>query len=207
MGLGPSELSFTVFEPQQLPEAVHPRWAVLGRSNVGKSSFLNALLHPFELFRTGKAPGVTRGLIGCHVHLGKGEKAILELVDLPGFGFAKVDQATQAKWNILAQTLREKSIPEALLWVWLVDPTRSPDQEERNLRAWIGTEPYIFIFTKADKVKNSERARAIQAWSKIADGAVEAPYWVSSLKGEGFDAIFKSARSYLRNSHEHLASG
>ena len=67
MGLGQAKVSFTVLRAQDLPVAKYPRWAVIGRSNVGKSSLLNALVHPKKLFRTGSTPGLTQGLIGVEV--------------------------------------------------------------------------------------------------------------------------------------------
>ena len=73
------EVSFTVWNPEDLPEGRVPRWAVLGRSNVGKSSFLNALTHPKSLFRTGRRPGVTVGLIGVHMQLTKSSRSQFRL--------------------------------------------------------------------------------------------------------------------------------
>ena len=198
MGLGPAELSFTCLEPQKVPAAKYPRWAVLGRSNVGKSSFLNSLIHPNSLFRTGRTPGVTTGLIGVQVKLGKSEDSILELVDLPGFGFALPSASAGQRWGELAQRLREISVDRGLLWVWLADPQRAPAGEESELIRWMGAETYSFVFTKADQVKMSQREGILKAWKPYIETATEGPYWVSSLKGDGMNEIFKSARNFVR---------
>ena len=113
MGLGPAELAFTILRPDEVPLAKYPRWAVLGRSNVGKSTFLNALTHPHVFFKTGKNPGVTRGLIGVRIRLGKSEDSNLELVDMPGFGFSRGHSIDSAGWDNLGEALREQSIGRA----------------------------------------------------------------------------------------------
>jgi GTP-binding protein len=203
MGLGRAQLKYTAFLPEQLPEGKRARWAVLGRSNVGKSSFLNALIHPLTLFKTSSTPGKTRGLIGVEVEVGKAPQARLEIVDLPGFGFAKgaVGQERET-WQTLAAVLRERSQDSGLLWVWLVDPLRKPDSEEAALLRWLAGEPYSFVFTKADQVKPVARKACEEAWADLIEPATEGPYWTSSLKGEGFDAVIKSARSFVREMAE-----
>ncbi|MBS1985237.1 MAG: 50S ribosome-binding GTPase [Bdellovibrionales bacterium] len=198
MGLGKSELSFTVLKPEDVPEAKHPRWAVLGRSNVGKSSLLNSLTHPIEMFKTGRTPGVTRGLIGVKVRLGKSEDSTLELVDLPGFGYAVKGSISVDNWGVLAESLRERSQERGLLWIWLADPTRAPEELERGLLEWLGEEPFMFVFTKADAVKAKQHAQIERTWESIIANATEGPFWVSSLKGEGMEALAKSARNFVR---------
>lgn len=202
MGLGKATLSFTVLEPGKVPAGRHPRWAALGRSNVGKSSLLNALLHPHEFFRTGKTPGVTRGLIGVQVAMGNSEKSVLELVDLPGFGFAPQDQHERRNWDELAAALRENSRELGLQWIWLVDPIREPGELEEDLMRWLDNEPFALVFTKSDKIKERERKGVEGKWARFARAAVEGPYWVSALKGEGMEALMKSARQFVRAAHE-----
>jgi GTP-binding protein len=203
MGLGAAELSFTVLDPSKVPAGHYPRWAVLGRSNVGKSSFLNALVHPSSPFRTGRTPGVTTGLIGVKVRMSRAEESILELVDLPGFGYARGRDADRDRWSILADALREQSMDTGLLWVWLLDPLREPQNEEHQLLSWLNNAPFAALFTKADQVKNSQRAKVLKAWAPFVEAATEGPYWVSSLKGEGMQEIFKSARNFVRGVHEN----
>lgn len=197
MGLGKAILSFTVLEPEKIPMPKYPRWAVLGRSNVG-TVFLNALIHPHSMFRTGAKPGVTRGLVAANVQLGASERSTLELVDLPGFGFAKGARVERVQWTLLAEKLREKSHERGLLWLWLADPTRKPDDSEMAVAEWLGTEPYSFVFTKADQVKAKDRPAAEKIWAPCLRVATEGPYWTSAMKGEGMDAIQKSARNFVR---------
>ncbi len=199
MGIGKNcELSFTVLDATKVPAAHCPRWAVLGRSNVGKSSLLNALTHPHKFFRTGAKPGVTTGLVGVKLLLGASPKSALELVDLPGFGYARHSNRTLSKWDELVQALREKSESKGLLWVWLADPLRSPAEAEFQLLEWLGFSPFSLVFTKADQVKRSQRGDALKRWQPVISRATEGPYWVSALKGDGFAELEKSARSFVR---------
>jgi GTP-binding protein len=198
VGLGRAELSFTVLEESKVPEGRHPRWGVLGRSNVGKSTLLNALVHPQTLFYTGKQPGKTRGLIAAKVWLGKSDQSILELVDLPGFGYARKSSLPSDNWGGLADALRDQSRAKGIFWLWLADPTRRPEEHEGELMRWLAREPYAFVFTKADAVKRSQMAEAERNWARIIQGATEGPFWVSSLKGDGISELAKSARNFVR---------
>ena len=203
MGLGISaEVSFTTLKDESVPVGKFPRWAVLGRSNVGKSSLLNALVHPKKLFRTGAKPGVTTGLVGVQVQLGKADQSVLELVDLPGFGFARHSNNVLSAWEDLIVSLRERSQDRGMMWVWLVDPKRKPGDEERALKSWLQMAPYMFVFTKADQVKASKRKESEKVWASYIDMATEGPYWTSSMKGEGFKELQKSAKNYVRLSSE-----
>jgi len=199
MGLGRAEVTFTVLSPDEVPPGKRARWAVLGRSNVGKSSFLNSLVHPRTLFHTSSRPGKTWGLIGVEIEVGKHPNARLEVVDLPGFGYAKGHTgATRRTWDELADALRDQSRDTGLMWVWLADPVRKPEAEEAGLLRWLSGEPYIFVFTKADQVKVKDREAVEAAWKDVIEPATEGPFWTSTLKGEGFEKVFTSARSFVR---------
>src|SRR6202795_1806761 len=134
-----------------------PRWeraevALAGRSNVGKSSLLNALTGSKGLARTSKTPGRTRCLNFFEVGTN------LALVDLPGYGFAKMSRTDAAKIaNLLADYLRERRQLVAL--VMLRDARRGPEREELDLAAAVrerGAE-LIVVFVKSDKKKYAER--------------------------------------------------
>jgi GTP-binding protein len=199
MGLGRAELSFTALDLEKIPEGRCPRWIALGRSNVGKSSLLNALVHPQKLFRTSSTPGKTIGVIGATLQLGRSEDSRLELIDVPGFGYARKRHDVQrSEWEPLMERLREKSHGRGLFWLWLVDPVRKPSEEEFMLRDWLGREAYAIVFTKCEGLKEAERKKIVKTWEAFLAGASEGPYWVSALKGQGFEELAKSARNFVR---------
>lgn len=199
MGLGPAKLSFTVLKAQDVPESTFPRLAVLGRSNVGKSSFLNSLLHPHKLFRTSSQAGKTVGLVAAHLRLGKSEASTLEIVDVPGFGFAPAKAQILDSWGDLLEALRNRSRSSDLLWVWLVDPLRKPEALEYELLQWLGPEPFLFVFTKEDKIKPKDKAEVEELWREIIERSSEKAYWLSSMKGTGMKEVQNSLKSFMRS--------
>ena len=172
-----------------------PRWervevALAGRSNVGKSSLLNAITGTKGLARTSKTPGRTRCVNFFEVG------ANLALVDLPGYGFAKMSRTDAAKIaGLLADYLRERRHLVAL--VMLIDARRGPEREELDLAAAVrerGLE-LIVAATKSDKIRNAERPEIPRRFAALATP----PIMCSAFDGEGLDElrghIFDSARS------------
>ena len=162
-----------------------PRWgrvevALAGRSNVGKSSLLNAVTGSKGLARTSKTPGRTR----CLNFFEAG--ANLALVDLPGYGFAKMSRADAAKIaGLLAEYLRERRQLVAL--VMLIDARRGPERAEIDLAAAVrdrGLE-LIVVATKSDKIRNAERPEIPPRFAALAT----APIMCSSFDGEGLDEL------------------
>jgi GTP-binding protein EngB required for normal cell division len=168
----------------------------MGSIGSGKSSLLNALVHPKKLFRTGSTPGLTRGLIGVEVMLGRRPESTLEIVDVPGFGFAL--KSNRGEWEGLAQALLEKSEDKGLLFLWLIDITREPDGLDYEVIRWLGPRPFKILYTKADQVKKHHRPKYEAKWSEFVEQATEHPLWVSSLSGEGIPELGKVARNFLR---------
>jgi GTP-binding protein len=162
-----------------------PRWeraevALAGRSNVGKSSLLNALAGSKGLARTSKTPGRTR----CVNFFEVGTN--LALVDLPGYGFAKMSRADAAKIAaLLADYLRERRQLSGL--VMLIDARRGPEHEELDLAAAArarGVEP-IVVATKSDKIRNAERPEIPRRFAALAT----APIMCSAFNGEGLGEL------------------
>lgn len=148
-----------------LPEATHPEVAFAGRSNVGKSSLLNALSGRKGLFKVSATPGRTRTIV--HVETRLSSDAKLYLVDLPGYGYAKVSRDAKNAWADFMHTYLE-SRQTLHLVVILVDVRRGPETEELQLiefLAEIGI-PAVLVGTKLDRVKNSKQQSVLSNLQK-----------------------------------------
>lgn len=149
---GPCDFVLGAAALKQLPEADRPEIAFAGRSNVGKSSLINALLNRKNLARASSEPGRTREL--NYFDLGEGK---LWLVDLPGFGYAKVSRSQAQEWQRL--TLRYLQGRVNLRRVFLlVDSRRGLMDTDNEVMDMLDTAAvtYQIVLTKADKVKKTE---------------------------------------------------
>ena len=141
-----------------LPKTGKPEFVLAGRSNVGKSSFVNALLQRKSFARTSSTPGKTRTINFYAVN------DAFFLVDLPGYGYAKTGPVEQEKWDrLIRRYLSEgEDIEEVIL---LLDSRRVPNEMDLQMFQWIlaatGYEP-IVIITKMDKLKRSQHVKAIK---------------------------------------------
>lgn len=173
------------------PKVALPQVAFAGRSNVGKSTLLNALTGQKHLARTSRTPGRTRGIVFFEV---EGRYAF---ADLPGYGFAKVSRDERESWKFLLE--KYFSTCRFLRKVYLlVDVRRGPEEEERMLAEYLSAAgvPYRWIATKADKLKQSELKGAIERFSGTdwleAGGP---PATTSSETRAGIDALWKDIRN------------
>lgn len=134
-----------------LPENDKPEIAFAGKSNVGKSSLINALLNRKSFARTSSEPGKTQTINFYNIN------DFMYCVDLPGYGFAKVSRETQAKWGKMIENYLKKS--QVLKAVFLlIDIRHEPGNNDVEMYEWIvhnGFEP-IIIATKLDKIKRSQ---------------------------------------------------
>ena len=169
-----------------------PEVALVGRSNVGKSSLLNALMrHP--LARTSAAPGKTR--LANFYRVQRGSSRALYLVDLPGYGYARGGDASANEFNRLTEAYLARPGDRALLL--LVD-SRHPGLES-DMQAWkwlqSGPFPHGAIGTKVDKLSRAERARHSRQFTTLFDMPV---MLVSAHTGEGLDELWKMIASLPR---------
>jgi GTP-binding protein len=182
-----AEFSLGVHRPEGLPPEDYPEVAFLGRSNVGKSSLINSLLGRKKLVRTSRTPGRTRALNFFLVN------QRWYFVDLPGFGYAAVSREEKAAWGRLAlHYLEARGTLRAV--VFLQDSRRLPGPEELYLWELLknrGRE-VIPVLTKADKLKQGERARQVKAMA-----AALAPFGVTTADFLWFSALTHEGRGHL----------
>ena len=173
-----------------LPEAVRPEIAFHGRSNVGKSSLLNLLVGRRSIARTSKTPGRTRQL---NIFRVDGNHA-LDIVDLPGYGYAKVPRPERAAWGrMIERYLRER---EALtLMIQLVDSRHGPtelDCAAFELLAHLGV-PTVVALTKVDKTRQADLAKNERATADaLSEAGLVAPIVrTSATKRQGAKALWR----------------
>src|SRR5262245_1439450 len=142
-------------KPADLPRAGPPEVAFAGRSNVGKSSAINALLGRKGLARTSKTPGRTQTI--NFYELAGGTR----LVDLPGYGYARVPQAMRERWKSLVGAYLESREPVAV--VVIVDARHPATELDVQLLEWVGERRVLVLLSKADKLSRAEQAASLKA--------------------------------------------
>ena len=136
-----------------------PQIAVAGKSNVGKSSLINCLTRRSKLARTSATPGKTRLL---NVFLLNTTEGPIHLIDLPGYGFAKVDKQEKARWGVMMQQYFEQA--DELLHVFcLVDIRHEPTQDDISMNRFLRETgiPFTVVATKADKISRGARQKQL----------------------------------------------
>ncbi|HSG33204.1 MAG TPA: ribosome biogenesis GTP-binding protein YihA/YsxC [Sphingomonadaceae bacterium] len=184
-------VEFLLSAPQLkfLPEPDVPEIAFCGRSNVGKSSLLNALTGRKAIARTSVTPGRTQELNFFEV----GEPTRFRLVDMPGYGFAKAPPKVVAKWKALVRDyLRGRAVLRRTLV--LVDARHGPKPVDIEMMAMLdeAAAPYRVVLTKADKLKASELERivaATEAEARKHPAAYPEVHVTSSEKKSGIDEL------------------
>lgn len=162
-----------------------PEIAVAGRSNVGKSSFINALVGRKNLARTSGSPGKTR-----RIHFYRLADAAY-LVDLPGYGYARVGRSERASWRPMVEDYLRGSRQSLRGVVLLVDLRRGPEEEEEELLAWLAREGIAsrVAFTKADKLKPQARAKSAAEWQERLGIGAESSAATSSHSWSGLGEV------------------
>jgi GTP-binding protein len=179
-------------KPSEFPAENLPEIAVVGRSNVGKSSLINALVGQDGLARTSRTPGRTR-LVNWFEIDGK-----FHLVDLPGYGYAEVSRETREAWRPLIESYLgdRKSLAGVLM---LIDVRRGPEEEELDFVPWLEAKniPIVVALTKADKLaKNKRMLEVVKA--KKALGLKRDPFAVSAQTGDGIEPLFRALLHLLK---------
>ena len=196
MATGPLALSFvrSYVDIDALP-FVNAEVALVGRSNVGKSSLLNALAQRKNLAKTSKNPGATRLMNAFEL---APENSGRWVMDLPGYGFAKVSKAEQQKWaTILSEYIEERE--NLVSVILLIDGAVGPTSLDLQTVEWLHAldRPITYVATKADKVKPSKsKKRRAELTEKL--GVTKADVtWVSAEKGTGIPELRQTIRTLL----------
>ena len=174
--------------------------AFLGRSNVGKSSLLNALVGRKALARTSSTPGKTRLANFFLVERDLTSRAARRVlfVDLPGYGWAKVAKTERAAWQKLVEAYLDGRVPLRLA-ILLHDLRREPGDDERDLLAWLAARevPTLVAITKSDKLAPMRRAERVKQLMKDYALAPESMIATSAEKKDGIDALWRAIDAHL----------
>ncbi len=179
----------SVFALKDLPNDRLPEIAVAGKSNVGKSSLLNKVLKKRNLAKTSQTPGKTRCL--NYFHVAPEKRGPFYLVDLPGYGYAKVPQSMRDDWAKLIDGYLAMSDRPAGI-IALFDSRREPSEVDLDWIAWLGEwgRPFLVVLTKCDKLTNNERAQSVKRWT-LSEMNVHKPVLSSAQDGTGVDKIWQ----------------
>jgi len=159
-----AELHDQAFTPEQIPEPELPQIAVFGRSNVGKSSLLAAMMRRKKLVKVSSTPGKTRAIFYYIVN------DSLLLVDLPGYGFSKAPKVMAAQWQSLVEAYLDKP-PGPTLAMHLIDIRHPPTADDLAVRSILEERqiPILVVATKGDKLSRSRRMKSVQVIAKDFD--------------------------------------
>jgi GTP-binding protein len=181
------------FHEHQYPPADRPEIAFAGRSNVGKSSLINVLVNRKGLARTSSTPGRTQAINFFAVD------DRMYLVDLPGYGFARVPLKIKKSWGDMVETyLRNRSNLKAV--VVILDIRRDPSGGDRDLLDWLiqfGIKP-IVVLTKADKLsRQKSRQRAKRIGEALERVSADEPTIFSAKTREGREKVWEKMKQAL----------
>jgi len=164
---------------KKCPATIHPEFAFIGRSNVGKSSLINMLVNHKKLALTSGSPGKTQTI--NHFLINKN----LYIADLPGYGYAKTSKVNRKSWEKMIRDYL--FFRENLLTTFVLADFRHPPQQlDIDFMEWLGTSqiPFAIVFTKADKLKKSELSAKVKAYTEKLSETWEAlpPFFITSAE-------------------------
>ena len=176
-----------------LPENEHMEVAFAGKSNVGKSSLINALMNRKSLARTSAQPGKTQTINFYNIN------DALYYVDLPGYGYANANEKVKAQWGVMIEKYLHTSKQLKLVFL-LIDIRHAPGKNDIQMYEWVkqmGFEP-IIIATKADKIKRSQLDKClkmIRETLQLGKETTMIPF--SSVSKQGREEIYEVIERYL----------
>ena len=191
-------LEAACFTPQQILPEKYPEVVIAGRSNVGKSSLINALLG-VKLAHVGATPGKTRSI---NFYLVAGE-CPFRVVDLPGYGYASRSKSEINEWRRLTSAYMERRHSMQLA-CHLVDFRHGLLANDRELQEWLTRcgKQILVVFTKADKIARGRWQGMVRQYVQDGLYSVDVPIVTSSEKRVGFDELRSFIRNFLSNAEK-----
>ncbi len=188
-----AEFVISAVSPKQYPEGDLPEIALAGRSNVGKSSFINKMINRKNLARTSSKPGKTQTLNFYLIN------EQFYFVDVPGYGYAKVSKTEREKWGQMIETyfLERSQLKGALL---VVDIRHKPTSDDVIMYDWFRHYeiPVVIIATKLDKIPKGKRDKHVKELKTTLNLEKNVPVIpFSSETGEGKEAAWDAIKSFL----------
>lgn len=188
-----AELVISAVSPNQYPDDHQPEIALAGRSNVGKSSFINKMINRKGLARTSSQPGKTQTLNFYNID------DLFRFVDVPGYGYARVSKTDRQRWAKMIEEylLNRENIRVLLL---LMDFRHEPTQLDLAMKDFAEESdiPYAIVLTKLDKVKKSQWNKHLSMYKKALNlPTIDALFPVSSETGEGCQDIWDIIESVI----------
>lgn len=176
-----------------IPDTEFPEVAFAGKSNVGKSSLINALMNRKSYARTSSQPGKTQTINFYNIN------DAMYLVDLPGYGYANASPAVKAKWGKMIEKYLRQSANLKQVFL-LVDIRHDPSENDKMMYNWIVDNSFrpVIIATKLDKLKRSQIAKhvkAVRAGLGLKEDDILIPF--SSQTKQGLDELWNTIEGYI----------
>lgn len=182
-----AELTAVAVAPSGYPVLGYPEVALAGRSNVGKSSLINKMLNRKALARTSSTPGKTRTINFYNVN------DAIHIVDLPGYGYAKVSKGEKEKWGGIIETYLNKR-DELKLLIQLVDIRHEPTADDKLMYQYIKATnlPAVVVATKADKISRNAMFKNMSVIKRTLEINDDDTFMIfSSETGQGWDELWE----------------
>lgn len=195
-------LDIVIGVSSEVPATQFPEVAFAGKSNVGKSSLINALMNRKSYARTSSQPGKTQTINYYNIN------DSMFLVDLPGYGYASVSQSVKEKWGKMVERYLKRSRQLRQVFL-LIDIRHDPSANDKMMYDWIisnGFQPVI-VATKLDKIKRSQQDKQIKAVRNgLGLGKDDMLIPVSSETKQGVDKLWETIERFISDEREEIVS-